>query len=151
MASKVTRAKILRAIPFSFGILQNIADDLRVTRTAVSRFVNLPANNDLKEFIAEESQRIYDYANMNIARTLVTGDIESAKWYLSTFPGGKKNPRKKYKPKKDDWKNQPQITFERSAQKLREGFYNRLMVADRNRQDASTKYLPGRKEIIIHG
>ncbi|MBS1492439.1 MAG: hypothetical protein JST55_02950 [Bacteroidetes bacterium] len=150
MAGKVTRAKITKAIPFSFGILQNIADDLRVTRSAVSRFINLPDNSDLKELITEEGERISDYAKMNVARNLITGDIEAAKWFLSTFPKGLKNPRRKYKSKKDDWKNQPQITFERSAQKLRQGFYNRLMIIDRTREDINPRQLPGRKEIIIH-
>jgi len=145
MAAKVTRAKIIRAIPYSFGILQNIADDLKVTRTAVSRFLSKPENLDLKEEIAEEEKRIFDYAKMNITQNLLTGDMETAKWFLATF--GSSSPAK-YSPKKNDWKNQGMVTFERNPIQLRRGFYHRLAFIDSKRVEPDIKFLPGRRALV---
>jgi len=101
MANKVTRKKVIDRIPFSFGIIQRIADDLGVTRAAVSQFVHQQENEDLIELILLEQSRIHDYARMNVFEAIVNNDLETTKWYMATYPaagaGFHSEPQRKYK------------------------------------------------------
>ena len=139
----ITREKVEERIPFCFGILQRIADDLNVTRTAVHKFLNKPENGDLSELVKSEKKRIREYAEMTIAKHLISGDIETAKWFLTAFPsnGLMKKP-KVYKPKRN--KNFEYILLsETTTQKdYRELSFNTLDHVDGKLPGAVTKYLP---------
>ncbi|MBS1513461.1 MAG: hypothetical protein JSS63_00410 [Bacteroidetes bacterium] len=93
---KLTRNKIIDRIPFSFGIIQRVADDLRVSRSAVSQFINKPENRDILELLEQERTRIYDYAELNVFEAIVGSDMETTKWYLSTFPREGAVPQRKH-------------------------------------------------------
>ncbi|MBX7046226.1 MAG: hypothetical protein K1X86_10345 [Ignavibacteria bacterium] len=87
----ITRENIEARIPFCYGIIQRIADDLEVSHTAVCKFLNAPENADLRELIALEKNRIREYAEMTVLKHLISGDIETAKWFLSESPFEPKN------------------------------------------------------------
>ncbi|MBX7047199.1 MAG: hypothetical protein K1X86_15320 [Ignavibacteria bacterium] len=144
MKNKITREKVLKAIPFSFGIIQNIADDLHVTRSAVSQFLSKPENLDLREILQHEEGRMWDYAKMNIARVLLSGDYETARWFLTHFPDGNYDALKKHKPRKISWKDEHLVNIERDAKKLRGRVYYPLLFEDRKKPGANSKMLPGR-------
>jgi len=94
---KLTRKQVIDRIPFSFGIIQRIADDLNVTRAAVSQFINKPGNEEILRLLMLERSRIYDYAEINISDAIIGNDLETTKWYMSTFPNPNLPPVKKYK------------------------------------------------------
>lgn len=93
---KLTRKKIQDRIPFSFGIIQRIADDLQVTRSAVSLFINKPENEDILEALELEKSRIHDYAQLNIFDAIIANDLETTKWYMATFPRPGSAPQRKH-------------------------------------------------------
>lgn len=139
---QLTREKVEERIPFCYGILQRIADDLEVSRTAVSKFLNQPENSDLKELVKSEKKRIREYAEMTVAKYLISGDIETAKWFLTAFPsnGLVKKP-KPYKPKKN--KEGYILLNEYSPQEhIRMYSFPVLDYADGKLPNAVTKYLP---------
>ena len=101
---KLTRKEVISRIPFSFGIMQRVADDLHVTRAAVSQFIHKPENRDILEMLKQEQSRIYDYAQLNVFDAIICNDKEMTKWYLATFPQPGAIPQKKYtqNKRKDD-------------------------------------------------
>ena len=138
---KLTREKIEERIPFCFGVLQRIADDLNVSHTAVSQFLNKPENADLREIIRDEKKRMKEYAEMTVFKHLISGDIETAKWYLETF---QKNPeRKKSRGRKRSKQNDYILLRETSTQKdYRELSFAMLDFSHASLPHAITKYLP---------
>jgi predicted transcriptional regulator len=138
----ITREKVEERLPFCFGVLQRIADDLKVTRTAVSRFLNLPENLDLKEMVKEEKKRMREYAEMTVMRNLIAGDIETAKWFLTAFPsnGLMKKP-KPYRTKKS--KNFGYYLFSDTvtAERYRGTAFAQLDFVDKELPGATTQYL----------
>ncbi len=147
---KLTRELIEERLPFCFGLLQRIADDLDVTRTAVAKFLNLPENADLKELVKSEKKRLREYAEMTVARQLISGDIETAKWFLTAFPsnGLMKKP-KPYRPKKSKG---PLISFvleKDSIPTIRNVAFPLLDYVDATHPGATTEFLPlGYKENV---
>lgn len=138
----ITREKVEERIPFCFGLLQRIADDLQVTRTAVWRFVNLTENTDLKELIKEEKKRLQEYADMTIARHLLSGDLETAKWFVSLntiAANGKK--LKPYKPKKNKYYEYLLLPVDSSLKDRRHLAFSQLDSVDALR-GGETRHLP---------
>ena len=143
----ITREKIEEKIPFCYGILQRLADDLNVTRAAISRFLNLPEKLDLKEMVKEEKKRIREYAEMTVMKHLISGDIETAKWFLTAFPsnGLAKKP-KPYKPKKSK-QGYILLNVYTKQDHIRELSFPGLDFVDGKLPGAVTEYLPyGMKE-----
>ncbi|MBN8570703.1 MAG: hypothetical protein J0M18_13840 [Ignavibacteria bacterium] len=139
----ITREKVEERIPFCFGVVQRIADDLNVSRSAVANFLDLTENSDLKEIVKSEKKRIKDYAEMTVIKRLLGGDIETAKWYMTNFSSGKPiNAPKPYKPKKAKDNNYLIVSIEGQANRHREFCFGALDYADGKRAGANTKYLP---------
>lgn len=139
----ITRKKVEERIPFCFGVVQRIADDLNVSRSAVANFLNLPENSDLKEIVKSEKKRIKDYAEMTVIKRLLGGDIETAKWYMTNFSSGKPiNAPKPYKPKKAKDNDYLIVSIEAKSERHREFAFARLDYADGKLPGAVTKHLP---------
>jgi len=139
---KLTRKEVISRIPFSFGIIQRIADDLHVTRSAVSQFLYKPENSDILEMLEQEKSRIYDYAQLNIFDAIVCNDKEITKWYLATFPQGSAAPQKKYtQPKKKD-DEYILSTSEWGYSTIRQMFHKGLDRQDAYLEGANTNALP---------
>lgn len=125
----ITRENLEERIPYCYGIIQRLADDLNVTRSAVSKFLNLPENANLKEIVQAEKSRLRDYAQMTVTKRLLAGDIETAKWFLTTFtPNG--NAVKPYKPKKAKDKDYILLNIDRESSSYRELCFGTLDCAD---------------------
>ncbi|MBS1493541.1 MAG: hypothetical protein JST55_08520 [Bacteroidetes bacterium] len=139
---KLTRKEVISRVPFSFGIIQRVADDLRVTRAAVSQFIHKPENCDILEMLEQEKSRIYDYAQLNIFDAIICNDKETTKWYLATFPQNGTAPQKKYtqSKKKDD--EYILSTSEWGYSSIRKMFHKGLDREDAYLEGANTNALP---------
>lgn len=138
---KLSREKILERLPFCFGVLQRIADDLNVSHSAVSQFLKKPENADLRQLIKDEKKRMKQYAEMTVMKHLISGDIETAKWYMETF---RKNPeRKKSRGRKRSKQNDYILLSETSTQQeYRELSFALLDFTDSALPHSITKFLP---------
>lgn len=143
MEKIITREKVEERIPFCFGVVQRIADDLNVSRSAVANFLDLPENSDLKEIVKSEKKRIKDYAEMTVIKRLLGGDIETAKWYMTNFSSGKPiNAPKPYKPKKAKDNDYLIVSINAKSERHREFAFAALDYADGKLPGAVTKHLP---------
>lgn len=143
MEKIITREKVEERIPFCFGVVQRIADDLNVSRSAVANFLDLPENSDLKEIVKSEKKRIKDYAEMTVIKRLLGGDIETAKWYMTNFSSGKPiNAPKPYKPKKAKDNDYLIVSIDAKSIRHREFAFAALDYADGKLPGAVTKHLP---------
>jgi len=136
----ITREKVEERIPFCFGIIQRIADDLNVTRTAVSRFLSLPENKDLKDIVHDEKKRMREYAEMTVMQSLLGGCLETSKWYLTTF--GTNSSGKKLKPYKPNYKGIFSLSLKSSQEAQRGMVFPYLDYNQGTLPGAVTKYLP---------
>jgi predicted transcriptional regulator len=139
--SKISREKILERLPFCFGVIQRIADDLNVSHSAVSMFLKKPENADIKHLIKNEKKRMKQYAEMTVMKHLISGDIETAKWYLSTF---RKNPERKKSRGRGPGKQNDYILLSETAaqQEYRELSFALLDFTDSALPNSITKFLP---------
>ncbi len=146
-ATKIlNRENIEERIPFCFGMIQRLADDLNVSHTAVRRFLNQPENHDLLETVKSEKKRIREYAEMTVIKRLLGGDIETAKWYLTAFPSnGARNKLKPYKPKKAKDDDYFIVSIDSHPDNYRQFSFPALDHADR-KLPGSAQYLPYEKE-----
>lgn len=139
---KLTRKEVISRIPFSFGIMQRLADDLRVTRAAVSQFIHKPENRDILEMLEQEQSRIYDYAQLNVFDTIICNDKEMTKWYLATFPQPGAVPQKKYTQNKRKDDEYILSTSEWGYSTIRKMFHQGLDRSDAYLEGANTNALP---------
>ena len=83
MASRVTKARFLKAVEGTGGILTMIAQKLNCSRGTVYIFIN--RNPDMQKIIDQEREKILDVAQHNVYSRINSGDWDATRYLLNTL------------------------------------------------------------------
>ena len=80
---KVTKEKVLKLIPTSFGIIKRMSDALGCDRQHLSTWLKKPENKELNDKFKLERNTVLDIMENNVMEAGINGDLDVSKWYLA--------------------------------------------------------------------
>ena len=82
--AKLSKKKVKNAIKGSGGVLSVLAEKCDVSRSAITQFLQKKRNQDVKELIEQEKERIIDLAENKLHGLINKEDFQAIRYYLNT-------------------------------------------------------------------
>ena len=82
--AKLNKKKVKKAITGSGGVLSVLAEKCDVSRSAITQFLQKKRNQDVKELIEQEKERIIDLAENKLHGLINKEDFQAIKYFLNT-------------------------------------------------------------------
>ena len=82
--AKLSKKKVKNAIKGSGGVLSVLAEKCEVSRSAITQFLQRKKNQDVKDLIEQEKERIIDLAENKLHGLINKEDFPAIRYYLNT-------------------------------------------------------------------